>query len=301
MTEHRVHGPRLRGLVGALALAVCLLALPGPASAETAERLDIYFTGNTLGEYGPCNTCGMYGLGGLSRRAHVFDQRRAERGGADDALFLAGGYEFTPFRTAPGKAALARALAEAYTVLDYDLGVLAAKDAAWFRESDAAVPPGWRAAGDGPQTVTLERAGVRIGIVVFPVTPEPYGLPGAGALRAVLDAAAALRPDVDLLAGLSAWGARGEQALLAEADGLFDILLGSGPGRGFGLRREDGGVLWVRPEFEGVSVLHLTLPLRGDAAEDSVSVDRDAAGLSRIVLDDDIPFDADMTNIFAWF
>jgi len=234
-------------------LAATLVALTGTAAAaEAPPLLTLVYTANSFGVFRACPVCGSQALGGLGRRATVFRELREEFG--DSALFLAGPYEFAPVVVRrPESPELARALARAYGLLGYDLGVVAPAEEGWLAASGAAPPPRWRVLGDRPQTVTLARAGVRVAVVLFPAA-DPAREPAR--TRELLDSvrteALVSRAGADLVLGAGPWGEEGERMLLEAAPGVFDLILGAGRGHGQGVRpMAQGRTLWLRPPFDG--------------------------------------------------
>ena len=203
-------------------------------------------------------------MGGLARRATAFRRYRNDPSLARKSLFVAGGYEFQPIR--PGKEkslSVARALAEAYARLRYDILCLTPREQAWLDAAQAGEVPGALVLGDAPRTKILARGDFKTGFVIFPVLKDPYGLPDRGAVRAVTRAASALRPRVDLVVGLSSWGQKAEFRLLEQSPGTFDALLGSGPAKNWGHKPMAGNrTLWVRPEFDGRSVQQIEILAR---------------------------------------
>lgn len=237
---------------------LCLfLALGGPAWGEAGRvpLLTLAYTANSLGEYRACPVCGHEAVGGLGRRATVFEELRAQ--GGDNTILVAGPYEFTPIvvRT-PRSPELARALAQAYARLGYDLGVATPREREWLAAAGASLPGAWRSMDGGPHTEVMDRAGVRVAVVLFPVAAAGSSpAEDAGMVEAVLAEARRARSRADLVLGVSSWGEKAEGAFLAAAPGAVDLLLGAGQGRGYGVRSIPGSrTIWVRPPFDGQGV-----------------------------------------------
>nr|WP_144301617.1 hypothetical protein [Oceanidesulfovibrio indonesiensis] len=71
----------------------------------------------------------------------------------------------------------------------------------------------------------------------------------------ILKAAQTARQDATIVIGLSLWGAAYEESFLQRNPDALDILLGSGPGRGFsGRQNAPGQTIWVRPYTKGATV-----------------------------------------------
>lgn len=293
--------------VAAWALVLCVLcALPGEvrgaepdAPQGPAPLLTLLFTGNTEGQFRPCEVCGGTAHGGLDRRSTVLAQVRAQGGGR--VLALAGGYEFTPFRAEPPGADVARALALAYAHMGYDLGLLSARDFDWLRGAGANPGPAWLPPAPEPRVRRLDAGGLRVGVVVLPAGQGLHAPAAPEAVEAVLHAARELRPEVDLLVGLGAWGWQADKALL-EAPGLpLDVLLSSGAGHGTGVRPVAGGrVLEVRPEYQGWSVIRLDILALPQAGPDAAWTEGVHYRARVLKLDATVPGDAKVSSILGW-
>jgi len=291
----------------ALALVLCAL-LPALAVAQGPEPdapqgsvplLTLLFTGNSEGQFQPCPVCGNTALGGLDRRSTVLAQLRAQLG--ERVLVVAGGYEFTPFRAEPPGADVARALGQAYAYMDYDLGLLSPTDFDWLRGAGANPGPAWLPPAPEPRVRRLEAGGLRVGVIVLPEGQGLHAPAAPEAVDAVLRVAREVRPEVDLLVGLGAWGWQADKALL-DAPGLpLDVLLSSGAGRGTGVRPVAGGrVLEVRPEYQGWSVIRLDILALPGAAQDALWTDDVHYQAKVIRLDATVPSDAKVSKVLSW-
>ncbi|GAB6175597.1 hypothetical protein JCM16814_04880 [Desulfobaculum senezii] len=296
-------GYRRGWFVGALVLVWLCVALPAGGGTVRAglQPLAVVFTGNTLGLYDACETCSREGIGGLGRRATVFGDIRQEYGSR--TVFIGAPYEFMHFRKGAQGAstAVARALVEAYGMLDYDLLCLAPREAAWL-EGEGVLPQRtqWAVARNAPMTRVISRGGWRIGVVVFPVAKATYKGPDAPTMQAVADAAQGLRPEVDIVLGVSAWGETPEQKFMAQYDEAVDVLLGSGPGMASGYRLSPGGsTLWLRSNFDGRGVLRLVVAGDFLAANGRYVVNQHFR-VANIPLDGRVKYDTAVSNLFSW-
>lgn len=292
-------------LLRCMALMLVLCAPVGEAaraqdaSVPARPLVTLLFTANSEGAFEPCPVCGGSALGGLARRATALARVRAQGGGR--VLTLAGGHEFTPFRAAPAGEGTARALAQAYAAMSYDLGLLSARDHDWLRGAGAAPGPGWLAPAPEPRVRLLDAGGVRVGVLVLPHKADIYAPAEPEAVAAVVRAARELRPQVDLLVGLGVWGWQGDATLLEAPEADFDVLLSSGPGQGTGVRAVRGGrTLDVRPDYQGWSVIRLDILGFPEARGGRVWTAGAHYSATKIKLDATIPADEAVSAILAW-
>lgn len=187
-------------------------------------------------------------------------------------LAVAGGYEFTPppddTTLEPPSPELTLALDQAYRQLDYDLIILSPSDEQLLRRAGVDIPKNWITATQRPGMIELKKAGLRIGVVVFPIMDPPVDTPSSVLVRQVADKARRLRERSDIVVGVSLWGGMAEKRFLNQAGPVLDVLLGSGPGPGLA-----GGLyagrrtFWTRPARRGMSVNAVglaALPRPGD-------------------------------------
>lgn len=289
----------------ALLFLVILLSLVPVAGACAEEPLlSMVYTGNTLGTFQPCPTCEQdKSLGGLGRRSTFFKQFMASHSRSDKVLILAGGHEFLPFRVrSKFPAGFASALVKAYGLLPCDLGYVTARERDWLREDGAEPPKGWLVAdGDRPKQTVLAKGDMRVGVVIFPGLADPLSRPSAAVEAECAAVCGKLRDEVDLLIAMSPWGERAERVFLDKFGPVSDILLGSGPAVGAGLRPMlDSRVLWVRAQFDGryIPVLKiLDRPAFGKGWAWMVGANYD---FSVIPMDDEVRIDPVVNNVFAW-
>jgi hypothetical protein len=151
-------------------------------------------------------------------------------------------------------------------LLKVNAGWLSPRAAAWMRNAAKAIPPGYNEVGDAPVSLTLPTAAGTVGLVLFPRGTGSRNAPTPKQQERVLAAAAALRPSVALVIGVSPWGYEAERDFLPRAQGVFSCLLGGGDGPGFSqsLQSKSPGVLWARSDAKGRCITEITLLLRPD-------------------------------------
>ena len=270
------------------------MVAPAWASDSVAT---MYYTGNSFGEYEPCPTCGGHALGGLGRRAGFFARARADHPGA---LFMSGGYEFVSYiKRRKVDQALMQPLADAYAMLHYDVALIQPREVAAFNQGGVAPPSTFLPAQGAPWTRIFDKNGLKIGVVGFPYKEDPHAAVARELEKKVADAAQALRGTVDLVVGLSGWGERGELGFCGEFPGAVDVLLGAGPGTGYGVRAvAEGKTLWVRPPFDGRGLIQLdvlAVPQGGQWREGT------EYSYSLVELNSSVREVVEVTNLFSWF
>lgn len=143
-----------------------------------------------------------------------------------------------------------------YRILDYDAVFLSPGEHEWFAKNQVDVPKDWVVAENAPRTKIITVGKRKVGLVFLPVVdgnkPQDY----VPAIEDVRNAATGIRPDVDLLVGVSPWLIQYEMQLLSFPEPMFDILLGGGPGVCTAGRIESKGcTFWIRP-YEKGRVVH---------------------------------------------
>lgn len=125
------------------------------------------------------------------------------------------------------------------------------------------MPKAWRLLDEKPELVRVEKAGLKIAVVLLPPIDWPISNRNkeeAEAKKAAAqikekefaEFAAKAREGSDLVIGLSAMGMHSEQQLLKTRPRLFDVLLGSGVGEKIrGAQSNSGDGVWVRPYHKG--------------------------------------------------
>jgi hypothetical protein len=156
-------------------------------------------------------------------------------------------------------------MVEAYSRLDYDLGILAPGDEKVLQAKGLEPPEGWIRASDDAQTLTYRIKGSTLGVVVFPAALNPDQSWIDKASDRVRKACRKLGPDCELVAGVSTWGYSREKRFLLQGAPSLDILLGGGKGRNV-RGKALGGTLWIRPYGRGKVVHGVTVPQWGKGA-----------------------------------
>lgn len=138
----------------------------------------------------------------------------------------------------------------------------------WLGALAAALPPNYLKMQSRPVSRVIPLGGRSVGLVFFPKAEASRPNEIAAAYAEALQAGRSLRPQVDLLVGVSPWGIHGERAFAEQAEGVYHLILGGGPGYGFGfaLMGGGGGVIWARPEDQGRSVNLVEILAWPDAA-----------------------------------
>jgi hypothetical protein len=187
---------------------------------------------------------------------------------------------------------VARALGAAYARLEYDAGYVTPSDDRELGDAASAVLKGGHD-NEGPVTSrVVEKDGKRFGLVFMPELPDSGKGPTEAQMDAVMAEAEKLRPQVDMVIGLSPWGYQGEVDFLDRAKDKrgLDVLLGGGHGSGNrGKVMAGGRTLWMRPYPKGkaVSVVRVEqLPGEGIAP---VWKENENSGFETIILDEQVP------------
>lgn len=190
------------------------------------------------------------------------------------------------------------AVSQAMTLLGYAAGALNPDEAAFLAGAAAPLPAGFAVLGQQPATTVVQAGGMAIGIVFFPVSPDPRTAVPPALADAVDAAAKSLRPKVRLVIGVSGWGMGDEQTFLDTHSDALDLLLGSGPNAGIaGRTSASGKTLWARAYIKGKTINRLDL-LNLPGAPDFVwksGVDFIAEVVS---LDDQHPADPAIQQLF---
>ena len=173
---------------------------------------------------------------------------------------ISGGYEFAPFGTETDRHPTVIApLKKAYDLLDYDLLALSPRDATVLASTKIPASPDWRGPLVRPEVLSKDVQGGRLAFVIFPDTGQSDTAMEDDLIRF----AESLRADGkhNLIIGVSTWGAARESEFIDKREPVFDIILGSGEGPGYGgLYLRDNRVLWVRAFTKGKNVHTVTIP-----------------------------------------
>lgn len=243
-------------------------------------------------------------MGGLARRAALIASKKKDTEAETVRLFLAGPYELQDIDENKSPAVKApKITGQAFESLGYDAMMLTPEDASVL---GADMPEALKAWVTPPGKVTskiIERKNLRIGLVYFPVLATPETPPTDADMNAVRKEALNLRPNVDVIIGVSPWGIQAEQAFLKkfkEVQQPLDVLLGGGHGSGNrGKLEADSTTAWVRPFSKGKSVSVVRLEnISNRHAESYVKHESDVR-FDLVVLDDKAPIDPAMDNLLA--
>lgn len=159
----------------------------------------------------------------------------------------------------------------------------------WLAKAGAQTPENFQHTGLKANSRIIDLQGYKIGLVFFgsPPPAQPTNAPDntkiapsasrstltprpAAAesyvlyMRDALEEARRLGSQVHLLIGVSPWGSDAEREFLPQAEGLFHLLLGGGPGPSFAFAGSERvspapRLIWSRPNPEGRSVTLIKL------------------------------------------
>lgn len=247
----------MRAVVSLVLALTVFAAIPQAASAD--PLVSLFFSANDGGTFIPCPVCGNKALGGLPRRATLFERIRANAEASRWSVFVAGPYEFLAAdgQEEPENQAWP-ALVKAFDRLGYQAGALGSREAKMLADRGLAPPTGWKTLSNKVQSQVIDVPNGKIGLIFFPELKDPKADPSVSAIEAVEREAARIRPTVNLVVGVSGWGVRGEEIYLAKAKPVLHVLLGAGDGVGFSARSEaDGKTLWMRSYTKGRAIYEL--------------------------------------------
>lgn len=144
--------------------------------------------------------------------------------------------------------------------MKYDVALLADEEKRMLARVGVTPPEAWKTASESAFRV-VETPNGTVGFLSFPPLAEGTDMPNDALVDEVTRAVAKVKPTVDLLVGISPWGAYGEKDYLArQPDQVPHILLGGGRGMSFVKRFSSGGrVLWSRPYPRGKTITRITL------------------------------------------
>lgn len=237
----------MKHLIATLAMLTALLACVG-ASWSADPKLTIVFSGNSEGAVKPCPVCGGKIIGGLGRRATYINDLRQSMGKNVPVFAVSGGFEFLPEDGKQPTQAKLKALAEAYSKINFDLGLLSPAEAAALRKAGTTLPGQWVTAPEVTETELPLPAGQKVGFVLLPpLTPTEKEAPKE-LIRLVSRAVEHQRKTAKIVVAVSPWGYFVELTYLRTLDAVLpDILLGAGPGPGFkGMVAGEGKTYWMR-------------------------------------------------------
>lgn len=287
----------MKKIVSAICLVLFSFFVAHAAFSGDTPSLTLVFTGNSLGKFRACPTCGRYAIGGLDRRITLFRDIRME---PQPKAFVSLGYEFqTYLKKDKAKPAAMEPMAKVYEMLEYDYAVASALDVSALNDAGVELPKPFVPVEESVRTEVMDVNGVRVGLVVFPevglfqkYTPEME--------LAVVKAAEQVREQVDAVVGLSSWGEANELGFIRANNQVFDVLAGAGPGTGFGSRVEEGScTIWVRVAFDGQQVSRLDVNVL--AGKNGKQEWKDGSYIFEdIPLDTKVRGDARISALFGW-
>ena len=179
--------------------------------------------------------------------------------------------------------------------MGYDLGVLSPDLAAHLQDSPLADWP----VVDGDILITTRTLQNKVVAVFF--FPNPGTEAEWEALQQrILEQAADLKEQADLIIGVSPWGKSREQIFLQHHSGLLDLLLGSGPGGSVNTSAQiTKRTLWIRPYSKGKIVNTMFFPDWQNPELDPGQLPPERISTETIVLDDSIEADPEITALIA--
>lgn len=195
-------------------------------------------------------------MGGLARRATFFQQKFTDQ----PRILVAGAYEFSAKAGELPPPGTLEALAEAFDFMNYDVALLSDEEQRMLNRVGVTPPKAWKTASQEAFR-TVKTPNGTVGFLSFPPLPAGTDTPDTALVEEVTRAVAKVKPTVDLLVGLSPWGAYGEKEYLdRRPDAVPHILLGNGRGMSFVKRFSSGDrVLWSRPYPRGKTVTRFSL------------------------------------------
>ena len=243
-------------------------------------------------------------MGGLARRAALIASKKKDLEPDTVRLFLAGPYELQDIDENKSPAATAPKIAgQAHAALEYDAMMLTPADAAVLGAEMPETLKTWVTPSGKVVSRIIERKNLRIGLVYFPVLATPETPPTDADMEAVKKEALNIRPNVDVVIGVSSWGIQGEQAFLnkfKEFPQPLDVLLGGGHGSGNrGKLEADSTTAWVRPFSKGKSVSMVRLENISNRHADSRMKHESDVRFDLVVLDEKAPVDPGMDALLA--
>lgn len=240
----------------------------------------------------------------MARRATLIASKKKESETQTVRLFLAGPYEIasidqklSPAANAPG------VIGQAYGVLEYDAMMLTPADVAVLGQDMPVALKTWMVPPGKVVSKIIERKNMRIGLVYFPVLTTPEAVPSVADMEAVRKETLTMRSAVDVIIGISPWGAQAEQAFLDKFNGTsepLDVLLGGGLGPGNrGILEPNSATAWVRPFSKGKYLSLVRLENIMSRQSESFRKHEPNVRFDVVILDEKIPVDLTMDNLLA--
>jgi hypothetical protein len=234
----------------------------------------------------------------------MFNTLRSQTDAQGKTIFIAGPYEFISDDGQDHAEEESYApLVKAYEKLNYDTGALSPAEAAKFASLGLAPPKGWVVLdAKEPKTVILNTAQGKVGVIFFPETKasakgDEHAAPGSDLILAIERKIKELRPQVNLVVGVSPWGVQDESDYLEKTKPGLNMLLGSGPGIGFMAKpAADGKVLWMHSYSKGKALYTVDL-LAWPGAKDSTWEAGKNYTTKAVILDQDVSPDPGMEQL----
>jgi len=211
---------------------------------------------------------------------------------------LAGGYEFYRPNQDNLNKKKSQKLLKVFKELNYDLGVLPRKLNETFSVPEKKLIPEWIAQNESIQTKTMVYQDHSVGILIFPKLKEKNSKKEFKKVtQKIIQKAKSIRPQVNLLLGISTWGNFRENKFLKNNPAVLDILLGSGRGPHItGNFLNKNQTVWARPLTKGKTLNQITIPEWPKKGEKITWKPNKNIMTNFIVLNNDIPDDSKISS-----
>ena len=194
----------------------------------------------------------------MARRAtYLFDVYKTD----SQRLLVSGGWEFLHPDDPTSSVRKTMALANAFDLMKYDVGLLAGEEAKVLAGQGITFDRTRKTAEEEPVTVVTTRDGDQVAFLRFPPLRARDEAPPKDLVERLARKIRKQRESARLVVALSDWGWVAEREYLdTEPDAVPDILLGSGWGSGVEGRLEsEGRCFWVRPYDKGRTLCEIRL------------------------------------------
>lgn len=149
---------------------------------------------------------------------------------------------------------------EAYKLLNLSVAYMTPVEYQAMQTAGIAVPKSWVDVQGLASKIITTSKGQKIGFIFFPMLKKGVVTPPPDMFMNIDKQVEKLKPETDLVIGLSPWGYMPESGYMATAKNPVDILLGSGPGLGLaGRAQRQGESYWTRSYSKGKAVIELIL------------------------------------------
>ena len=210
---------------------------------------------------------------------------------------MAGGYEFNRPNQDNLNKEKSKKLLKVFKELNYDLGVLPRRQTDTFSGPEKKQIPEWIEQNDSIQTKTMDYQNHTVGILIFPSLKEQNTEKEFKKInRKIIQKAKSIRPQVNILLGISTWGNSRENKFLKNNPAVLDILLGSGRGPHItGNLFNKNQTVWARPLTKGKTLNQITIPEWPEKGEKITWQPNKNIMTNFIVLNNDIPADSEIS------